>query len=128
MANDSPYRYMYTPLNDYNQWSLNVREHPATWTAIMARGACLSFKAHSDAVWTRLDRSCPGDPRFNVYNVAIDGDLHVMQDMEPCFCIMTFDLTACQTAQWMYWPAADTYIIDFECTTQPIPDFWSDGT
>ena len=63
-----------------------------------------------------------------MYNVAIDGDLYVTQNMDDRFCIMRFDLTACQTAQWMYWPSADTYNINFERTTQPLPDIWSIGT
>ena len=80
MANDPPFREnIYTDLDNYNQWALNLREYPVTWTAIMARGACLGFKAHSNAAWTGPDRSSPSNLRFNVYNIAIDEDLHVIQ-------------------------------------------------
>ena len=129
MVNEPPFReYIYADVDDYNQWSQNVSRRPGTWTAIMARAACLGFKERSDAAWTKLDRSRPGNLRFNVYNIAIDGDLQVVQDVEACFCKVRFNLTACPTAQWMYMSSRKVYTIEFECTTQPIPYLWPVGT
>lgn len=128
MANDSLVgEYLYADLEDYDQWALNVREHPVTWTAIMARGAYLSFKLDPGAGWTRLDRSGPDILSFNVYNVAIDGHLQITQYMKDCFCTMRFDLTTCPTAPWTYGRSVDTYTLDFECPVQPIPNLRSVG-
>lgn len=129
MANEPPFReYIYSDVDDYNQWSLNVSKRPVTWTAIMARVACLGFKERSDAAWTKLDRSRSGYLGFNVYNIAIDGDLYVMQDMKTCFCTVRFNLTACPTAQWMYMSGRKIYTIEFECINPPILNLWPIGT
>ena len=49
MNNYTLSRLVYRDWEDYDEWALEVGEHPITWTAIMARSACLSFRANSEA-------------------------------------------------------------------------------